>query len=358
MSTHRITPVPPTIARPRFWPPVGFWKALGGHLLIPLFLAGGMALAYLGAFHAPQPHDIPVAIVGEGPATQVFAQTLNDKAPTELDVTTASSVAEAKRQLTDHTLAAAYQADTDHATIYVSTAASETESSAAEKLFLPIAYQQHLPVTIDDIHPVPTDDGTGQGLFFLMVALSVGGYSSAIALAAVTAKRAVGWRIAISAATALVVAGIGCVVAGPMFHVLNGNEWSIWLLASLYTFGIVVIGVGLHPFLGRWTTPTLTLLFVMLNVTSSGGIFPQDLQPAFFAGLSTFWDGAAWLDAVRALTYFPGQAFGFDGLKLALWATAGLVLIGVGHLLTVRRSRAANDALPATAEEEAAVVAA
>ncbi|WP_374008396.1 hypothetical protein [Leifsonia sp. LS-T14] len=358
MSTHRITPVPSTIARPRFWPAAGFWKAFGSHLLIPLFLAAGMALAYLGAFHAPQPHDIPVAIVGEAPATDVFAQGLNDKAPAELDVTTVSSAAEAKRRLTDHTLAAAYEVAADHATIYVSTASSETESSAAEKLFLPIAYEQHLPVTIDDIRPVPADDGTGQGLFFLMVALSVGGYSSAIALAAVTAKLGIGWRIALSAAVALVVAGIGCLVAGPMFHVLNGNEWSIWLLAALYTFGIVVIGVGLHPFLGRWTTPALTLLFVMLNVTSSGGIFPQDLQPSFFAGLNTFWDGAAWLDAARALTYFPGQVFGFDGLKLALWATAGLALIGVSHLLTVRRRRAANDTMAATPAEEAAVVAA
>ncbi|MGO4301289.1 hypothetical protein [Leifsonia sp. RAF41] len=358
MSTHRIAPVPPSIARPHFWPPAAFWKSLGSHILIPLFLVGGMALAYLGAFHAPQPHDIPVAIVGEGPAAQVFAQTLNDKAPAELDVTTVKTAAEAKQLLTDQKLAAAYQADATHATIYVSTAASETQSSAAEKLFLPIAYQQHLPVTIDDVHPVPADDGTGQGLFFLMVALSVGGYSSAIALAAVTAKLAVGWRVAVSAATALVVAGVGAVVAGPLFHVLNGNEWSIWLLASLYTFGIITIGVGLHPFLGRWTTPALTLLFVMLNVTSCGGIFPQDLQPAFFAGLNTFWNGAAWLDASRALTYFPGQAFGFDGLRLALWATAGLGLIALGHLLTVRRRRAADDTVAATADEEAAVVAA
>jgi hypothetical protein len=358
MSAHRITPVPATVAPPRFWPPADFWKALGSHILIPLFLAGGMALAYLGAFHAPQPHDLPVAVVGQGPAAQVFAQTLNDKAPAELDVTTVPTAAQAEREIADQNLAAAYEVSGDHATIHVSTAASETQSSAAEKLFLPIAYQQHLPVTIDDVRPVPADDGTGQGLFFLMVALSVGGYSSAIALAAVTARRGIGWRIAVSAATALVVAGIGCVVAGPIFHVLNGNEWGIWLLAALYTFGIIVIGVGLHPFLGRWTTPALTLLFVMLNVTSCGGIFPQDLQPPFFAGLNTFWDGAAWLDAVRALTYFPGRLFGFDGLKLALWATAGIGLMGVAHLLTVRRSRAADDTRVPTAEEEATVVAA
>ena len=358
MSTHRITPLPATAARPRFWPPAAFWKALGSHIVIPLFLAVGMAVAYLGAFHAPQPHDIPVAIVGQGPATQVFAQTLNDKAPSELDVTTVPTAAAARHELAHGTIAAAYEPGATQAVIHVSSASSETEASAAEQLFLPIAYQQHLPVTIDDVRPVPADDGTGQGLFFLMVALSVGGYSSAIAIAAVTAKLAIGWRIAVSAAASLLVAGLCAVVAGPLFHVLNGNEWSIWLLASLYVFGIVTIGVGLHPLIGRWTTPALTLLFVMLNVTSSGGIFPQDLMPAFFGGLNTFWNGAAWLDAVRALTYFPGQAFGFDGLRLALWATVGLGLIGVSHLLTVRRRRAADDTVAATPAEEEAVVAA
>lgn len=90
----------------------------------------------------------------------------------------------------------------------------------------------------------------------------------------------------------------------------------------------------------------------MLNVTTAGGIFPTNMMPPFFAGLSTFWTGAAWLDAARALTYLPGQAFGFDGLRLALWAKAGLALIGISHLLTLRRRQTADDTLAATAEEE------
>jgi hypothetical protein len=48
----------------------------------------------------------------------------------------------------------------------------------------------------------------------------------------------------------------------------------------------VLIGVGLHPFLGRWTTGTLVLLFVMLNFTGSGGVFAPELQPGFFAALT------------------------------------------------------------------------
>ena len=352
MSAHRITPVPAAARKPSVWPPAAFWKILGSHIVIPLFLAAGMALAYLGAFHAAQPSNIPVGIVGEGPAAEVFAQTLNDKAPDALDVRTVATVKQAEQKVADGTISAAYATDASHATIILSTAASPAEASAAEELLLPVAYQQHLPVTVDDVHPVPADDMTGQGLFFLMVAMSVGGYSSAIAIAAVTARLGIGWRIAVSAATAVVVAVVGTVVAGPLFHVLTGNEWSIGLLGALYTFGIITIGVGLHPMLGRWTTPALVLLFVMLNVTTSGGIFPTNMMPPFFAGLSTFWTGAAWLDAARALTYLPGQSFGFDGLRLALWATAGLALIGISHLLTLRRRQAADDTLAATAEEE------
>ncbi|MFF1634522.1 hypothetical protein [Leifsonia sp. NPDC058248] len=358
MSAHRVSPLLPPVQRPRFWPSANLWKSLGSHLLIPVFLAAGMALAYLGAFHQPELHDLPVAIVGQGPAAQVFAQTLNDKAPAALDVTTVSTAAQARDQVEHQKLAAAYEVDATHATIIVSSASSETMASAAEKIFLPIAYEQQLPVTVDDVRPVGEHDLTGQGLFFLMVALSVGSYASAIAISAVTARLRIGWRVAVCAAVSFVIAGIGAIVAGPIFQVLDGNEWSIWLLASLYVFGIVTIGVGLHPIIGKWTTPALTLLFVMLNVTTCGGIFPQAMQPAFFAGLNTFWNGAAWLDAARALTYFPGQSFGFDGLRLALWATAGILLIGVSHLLSVRRRRIADETVAVTADEEESVVAA
>ncbi|WP_371835824.1 hypothetical protein, partial [Ochrobactrum sp. C6C9] len=51
--------------------PQGLGRTLlsfGSHILVPLFLAIGMGLAYLGAFHAPTPHDLPVGIVGQGAA--------------------------------------------------------------------------------------------------------------------------------------------------------------------------------------------------------------------------------------------------------------------------------------------------
>lgn len=357
MSSHRMAVTAPVPIR-RFWPPTSAWLTIARHLVIPLFLGTGMALAYLGSFHEPVPHDFPVAVVGQGPAAQVFAQTLNDAAPGRLQVTTVPTEDAARQQVIDQRIAAAYVPSPDHATLLVSSAVSETAASAAQKVFLPIAYQQHLPVQIDDVRPGGAHDPTGQGLFFLLVGLSIGSYASAIALSATTAKLGIGWRMVAAAGTALVLGALTTLVAGPLYHVLDGNEWGIWLVSALYAYGIITLGLGLHPLLGKWTMPVLVTMFVMLNFTSSGGIFPATLTPEFFSGLTTFWNGAAWLDATRALTYFPGQQFGWDGLRLALWAAAGMGLIAASHLATARRRRLADDTVPATAAEEEEVVAA
>ncbi|KQO95688.1 hypothetical protein ASF30_18820 [Leifsonia sp. Leaf264] len=339
-------------------PGAAFWKSLAAHLAIPLFLAAGMALSYLGAFHEPAPHDLHVAVVGDSPASMVFAQTLDDRADGKLHVETTPTHASAEKLVRDGDVAAAYETTATEATLVVASAASDTTAAAAQKIFLPIAYSQHLPFTVDDVVPVGEHDSTGQGLFFLMVALSVGAYASAIAIAAVTARIGIGWRMGIAALVSGVVAAIGVVVAEPVFQMIPNGVWGIWLVSWLYVFGIIAIGVGLHPVLGKWTTPALTLLFVMLNVTSCGGIFAAPFQPALFAGLHTFWNGAAFIDAVQSLAYFPGRQFGFDGLRLALWATAGLMLIVVVHGWSVRRTRIADETLAVTRDEEEQVVAA
>jgi hypothetical protein len=70
---------------------------IGRHLLIPLFLATGMALAYLGAFHQPTPHQLPTAVVGTSVEARLFAQKLNDGAHGALTVRTVPTADDARR---------------------------------------------------------------------------------------------------------------------------------------------------------------------------------------------------------------------------------------------------------------------
>ena len=65
------------------------------HLITPLLMCIGMGLAYMGAFVTPEPHHLPVAVVGSGPQAKVFAQTVKDKAGDRLDVRTVATRSEA-----------------------------------------------------------------------------------------------------------------------------------------------------------------------------------------------------------------------------------------------------------------------
>ena len=324
--------------------------------MIPFFLAAGMGLAYLGAFHEPEPNHLSLGIIGTGTSAEVFAQRLNDAEPGRLDTRVVADADTARQLLAERDISAAYAPGGDEATLYVATAASATTAEVAKKIFQPLAFDQHQPLDIVDVVPTNEHDPTSQGLFFLLVGLSVGAYSSAVAISAVAGRVSLPWRAAVVVASSAVIAGIGVIIAGPIYGIVENGLGSMWLLSWLYVTTIALLGVALHPVLRKWTTPTLTLLFVMLNFTSSGGIFTAETLPPFFAALGTFWNGAAWLHAAQSLVYFPGQPFGVDGLKLALWLAAAGVLLVLTHRWSVRRTRLSDER--ARVREEEGIVAA
>jgi uncharacterized membrane protein len=81
-------------------------------------------------------------------------------------------------------------------------------------------------------------------------------------------------------------------------------------------------------------------LFVMLNFTTSGGVFAPTLQPGFFAALHSFWIGSGLVEAGRRLLYFPSLGIGHQVLVLALWAVAGAALMAVAASVEKRRTPA------------------
>ncbi|MFC4244498.1 ABC transporter permease [Gryllotalpicola reticulitermitis] len=346
-QSAEITAVEPQEERPArvapahssLLPHPSMWKHLGLHILVPVLLGIGMTLAYLGAFHQPSPHHLPVAIVGDSAQSEVFAQTLNNQGDGALDVRNVADAHQAEQLVRDRTISAAYEVTPTQANLYVATAASATTTETVEKIFQPIAFQQHLPYNVVDVVPVGKHDATGQGIFFLLVGLSVGGYAVAAAVAAVTGKHGLLARIFVPVIASAVVSAIVVGIASYVYHVFDHNVLQVWLLSWLYDLLVMWIGVALMPILKNWTVLAMTVLFVQLNFTSSGGIFQKTMEPGFFASLNDFWAGAGWLNSATALIYFPGQGFGRDVAVLAIWAAVAVIAVLVSHLVVRRHAR-------------------
>ena len=314
-----------------------------GHLLTPLLMCIGMGLAYLGAFHAPEPHDLRVDVVGSGPSAQVLAQTLHDKGAGALDVRTVADRDTAVAALRGLSSSGAYVPGA-HPELLIASAASDTSALAVEKVFTKVAAAQDAPLKVTDVAPVSDGDPTGQGVFFLLVALSIGSYASVAVIGGAGAVLPLRIRALLAAGTSLAVSLIGTVFAGPLFHLVDHGLGGVWALSWLYTAGILLIGVGLHTFLRRWTTLGVMVLFVMLNFTSSGGIYRPELQPGFFAALHAFWNGAGFVEGVRAHVYFDGRALGGHVLVLAMWFLAGVALTALAGITEARRRPAPTPA--------------
>ncbi|MYT14250.1 Predicted membrane protein [Streptomyces sp. SceaMP-e96] len=383
------------------------------HLITPLLMCVGMGLAYLGAFAHPAPHHLPVAVVGQGRSAQLLAQSINDKAGGDLDVRTVGDRSAAVERLKHQDIFGAYvisahgakgaagMGGTADATVVkgashgadsrageaseagalsasagtsgaggaagpgkpapellVATAASDTSATVVQKVFTPIAAQQGAPLKVTDVAPTAEDDPTGQGIFFLLVAISIGSYASVAVIGGAGAVLPLRLRAALALGTSFVVGLIGTAFAGPVFHLVDHGLGGLWGMAWLYSAGILLIGTGLHTFLRRWTTLGVMTLFMMLNFTSSGGIFRPEMQNGFFAALHSFWNGAGFVEGTRSHVYFGGYGLSGHVWTLVWWLVVGLVTVGAAALAEKRRRTAeAEAAAHATAVAAAAVAA-
>jgi hypothetical protein len=326
------------------------------HLLVPILLATGMALAYLGAFHQPHPQEVRLDVVGSGPQVAVLASTLQDQLGDAAAVRTVATADEARDALVHREISGAYVPDPVAPRMMLASAASDTTAVTVEKMLAPVALAQGLPLQVDDVAAPADTDPTGQGVFFYLVALSVGSYSAAIAIATAGARLAMRLRALLAVGTGGVIALISTLVAGPLYGALPSHAGEIGLLAWVYSSAVVLIGVGLHTFLGRWTTFSLVGLFVMLNFTSSGGIFAPDMQPGFFAALHSWWIGTGVVEGGRNLMYFPALGIGRDVAVLLLWLAAALGVVGIAALTERRRTAPAAPVSAPVAESPDHVV--
>ncbi|AYF79173.1 hypothetical protein D7D52_19090 [Nocardia yunnanensis] len=315
------------------------------HLLTPLLMCLGMGLAYLGAFHQPEPNHLAVAVVGDSPQVKVLAQSLKDKGGNALDVITVPSRDDAMSKLRHRDLAGAYVPDAQKPELLVAKAGSDTTAMAAQAVFGQVAGLQNAPLTVTDVTTPSSGDPTAQGIFFLLVALSIGSYGSVAAIGAAGAGLPMWQRGVIGLVTSLLVSLIGLALAGPVFHVVDHDLGAIWGMSWLYSAGILAIGIGAHTFLERWTTLAMMVLFVMLNFTSSGGVYSPWLQNDFFGTLHHFWNGAGFVEGARGLLYFDGAGLGGRMASLVLWFAAGVLLMIVAGLSEKRR--AATELAPA-----------
>jgi hypothetical protein len=312
-----------------------------------LLLQLGFVLSYVGAFHAPVPRDVPVAVVAPagapaGTADQVAAQ-LEVLAGDPLDVRVADTEDDGRQLLADRDVDGVLLlgAGTED-TLLVSSAEGGAVSSALTEVLTRVDAAQQRTLTTDDALPAAADDARGLSAFYLAVGWVVGGYlvASIIGVSAGSRPltRARGVVRLGSLAVYAVVSGIGgALITGPVLGVFDGHLLALSALGALLVFAVGAFTTALQVWTGLVGIGLAILLFVILGNPSAGGAYPAPLLPPFWAGIGPWLPPGAGTSAVRGIVYFGGAGAGQAVLVLAAYAVVGAVatLLGSGRQGTV-----------------------
>ncbi|HEX6713662.1 MAG TPA: ABC transporter permease [Thermoleophilaceae bacterium] len=302
-------------------------KAVALVLFPALVLMLAFALSYVGAFHEPIPHNVPLAVVGPpSVATQL------DKLPGDpLDARQAASRSDALSQIDDRKVYGAYDAATNR--LYVASAANRATAIALATTFNRLAAAQNRPaVRVTDVKPLPAKDPNGTAAFYAVIAWVFGGYIGSTLLGLLgtprsrSRARAVA-RIGAFAAFGLVAGILSVVLLRACFGVFAGHVVALSAIAALTIFSSGAATAGVQAAAGPAGTGLIILLFVILGNAASGGPFARPLLPGLWRTLGGVLPPGAGVDLARAALFFDGARIVGPILVLVGWTAVGAALV-------------------------------
>ena len=310
-------------------------KAVTLALLPALVLTLAFAFSYVGAFHDPTPHQVPVAVVGP----PVVAAQLDRLPGDPLDARQASSRADALSQIDDRDVYGAYDAPTNH--LFVASAANRATAVALEQTFNRAAAAQGRPaVPVTDVKPLPPKDPNGTAVFYAMIAWVFGGYIASTLIGLIGSPRDSSRQRAAARLGALagfsIVAGIlSVVMLHASFDVFSGHVVALCAIATLTIFASGAATAGIQAALGPPGTGLVILVFVILGNPASGGPFARPLLPGFWSTIGGVLPPGASVDLARSALFFDGARITGPVLVLAGWAALGMALaLALGGRIT------------------------
>jgi hypothetical protein len=311
---------------------------------LPLYIAVVLTTNYIGALHAPSPHDVKVAIVGGPSRTAMLAHELAVKPPGGFTVSQLATPARARALVASRKLAGAYiPSERGAPVVVVATAASPSLATFVEATFRAVAATtQDRPLAVDDLRPQPNGDTSGSPNFFFVVLCTLAGFLTVVTVGALTPALPEVKRLGLVALSSVLAPAIAYLIAGPGYGVFPGSFGTILAMIGIGALSSLVVAVITRLMqLGLGIAGAIlgSLVMIFLNFPSAGGSVAGPLLPGFWRFLNHFWLGAAALDANRSVLYFGGAGVGTDVLKLLAWVAACAALLAVPICLRASRRK-------------------
>lgn len=279
--------------------------------------------------HKPEPHHVPVGLVG----TTAQKQKLNAARPGAMDIKLYASGADARRAIEQGEIYGALVDDR----LLIASAAS---NSVAQALRTAAQKSVH-PVSVEDVVPLSDEDPRGPTLNTLFLALII---VSSISVVALTTIGFTGFRLVGALGIFAVLGGFAVIgLVGEGVGAFPGPYLELSAAAGLTILSIALPIAGLQRLLGQAGAALGGLFFMLLANPASANATAPEMLPDPSRSIGQLMPPGSGGTALRNITYFDGDATLAPLLVLSAYGATGFVLVLAGDALRRRRAAKAQE---------------
>ncbi len=316
-------------------------------VLLPVaIVAAVLAFAWPAARIAPR--DLPVGIVGAGPAGQAAVESLDHAQPGAFDFHLYSDEADASTAIRERDVYGAFIFTPAGITVLEASAASATVAqlltTAGQQLAVHAAQQATADARtgapaqakIVDLVPASAQDPRGLVLSSALLPLTICGIIAAAVIALLLAFRPA-WRQLTALVVLSALVGLGAyLIAQPFLGALPGEHVASWGALTLTLLAVASTTAGLIALVGTAGLAIGAALMVFAGNPFSGATSAPELLPGAVDHLGQWLPPGAGANLLRSTAYFHGDGAAGHLAVLTAWSVAGLSAIFIGHHTSIR----------------------
>lgn len=304
---------------------------VGGIVVVLAVVAGLLGWLLLGVFHANDPHDVPVALVGEGPPVAGVVGSLERDGVFE--VHRARSGSAARKLIAEREVYGAYAPRAGAGRLLVAGAASPAVADLLRTTARGLDARRGVKTVPTDIRPLPVEDRAGVSPYWLTFVAALVGVLAGWLLEWLAPSVRRGPKLALVRVAVLIVfaAGSGAVLAAvaSALDIYPDDVLSVGGVLALVTLGAASVSAVVTTGLGAAAGAVIGVaVFPVMGVlVTSGGLSAPELLPELWTQFGNVLPGQSSIELIRSFVYFDGEAITTPLVVLGGYAVAGVVLM-------------------------------
>jgi hypothetical protein len=309
-------------------------------VLLPLMIVlAALAFAWPAARIAPR--DLPVGIVGTGPASQQVLQGLTRSEPGGFDVRLYADQAAARTAIEDRDVYGAFALTPQSVTVLEASAASPTVAQLLSTTGQQLARHASGPgqvVAATDVDVVPSSASDPRGLVLssVLLPLTICSIIMAALVGLIVGFRPA-WRQIMALAVVSAIAGLGAFLIAQAFLGALPHEYlATWAGLALTVLAIGATSAGLIALAGPVGLGLGAVLMIFIGNPFSGVSSAPQLLPPAVDHIGQWLPPGAAANLLRSTAYFGGHGASGHLWVLIFWSVIGMAAIVAGHHTPIR----------------------